>query len=152
MFQAAFTAVKIAATNPMVQAAAVTIGKKVAINFGINVLASAAIKTAMEGAIYTYSARSSAPKAPEAEAPAPKAERTKREKARQAAGETAFHSKEFGKNVIRTLKSPTVYVMAVADCFGTTGRTYFVGWRKHASAAELMRPACGETRNKRPTR
>ena len=27
-----------------------------------------------------------------------------------------------------------------------------VGWRKHASAAELMRPACGETRNKRPTR
>ena len=27
-----------------------------------------------------------------------------------------------------------------------------VGWRKHASAAVLMRPACGETRNKRPTR
>ena len=27
-----------------------------------------------------------------------------------------------------------------------------VGWRKHASDAELMRPACGETRDKRPTR
>ncbi len=27
-----------------------------------------------------------------------------------------------------------------------------VGWRKHASEAELMRPACGETRNNRPTR
>ena len=27
-----------------------------------------------------------------------------------------------------------------------------VVWRKHASEAELMRPACGETRNNRPTR
>ena len=27
-----------------------------------------------------------------------------------------------------------------------------VGWRKHASEAELMRPACGETRNKRRSR
>ena len=27
-----------------------------------------------------------------------------------------------------------------------------VGWRKHASDAELMRPACGETRNTRRSR
>jgi hypothetical protein len=27
-----------------------------------------------------------------------------------------------------------------------------VGWRKHASEAELMRPACGETRNTRRSR
>jgi len=27
-----------------------------------------------------------------------------------------------------------------------------VTWRKHASAAELMRPACGETRKGGPTR
>lgn len=27
-----------------------------------------------------------------------------------------------------------------------------VTWRKHASDTELMRPACGETRNKHPTR
>lgn len=27
-----------------------------------------------------------------------------------------------------------------------------VAWRKHASDAELMRPACGETLNKRPIR